>query len=97
MIWVRVTRVRSSPVLTSTTCTSVSSRTRAAISSRLIYRLVEVSYNLRFPYFLMTTLAGFNTFPLLHCNNFCSSIDKNTTEYYHMGNAAVQQTEVKYA
>ncbi len=43
----------------STTCISFPFRTRAAMSSRLMYRLSEVSYSLRFPYFLIMTVPDF--------------------------------------
>ena len=59
MICVRVTRVRSRPVFASTTWTSLPSRMNLAMSSRFTYSLFEESYNLRFPYFLMRTGAGF--------------------------------------
>src|SRR5208283_325180 len=92
MICVRVTRVRSWPVLASTTCTSLPWRSNRAISSRLTYWLLEESYNLRFPYFLMTTGAGFIVpyFAALHKEQI--HIDTIALRSYSLVDAALQQS-----
>src|SRR6266404_4907691 len=55
MICASVAVVRSSPVLASTTRTSLPWRTLSASSSSVMYRLWSVSYSRRFPYFLTST------------------------------------------